>query len=272
MKHTKRAFATMIFAITVGCTGQLSPVSPTVDSNQAITIHHSRDTRAFVDLLLPNESDFQETFRLDFEEAQHQTLLNQILSTDISHFISHHNPLEANDLDLWSMPLAQDGIAIVTHPDNPINTLSRQELQGIYRGFISNWADLGGRDNPITIYSREDVSGLYLEFNRLVMGQQRITPNAQILASSQLMIEGIRQDDNAIGYIPISLLQDDIKAFSIEDISPTIPHIIDNTYPFRMTIYAIGQAELSTREQDLLRRLQTLDYITGNLNYAPLFP
>ena len=41
--------------------------------------------------------------------------------------------------DLAVHAIAMDGIAIVVHPENPVDGLTMAQLQGIYTGEITNW-------------------------------------------------------------------------------------------------------------------------------------
>ena len=36
-------------------------------------------------------------------------------------------------------PADDDALAIIVHPDNPVSRLTRQQLEGIFRGKIVNW-------------------------------------------------------------------------------------------------------------------------------------
>jgi len=61
--------------------------------------------------------------------------------------------------DLAVHAIARDGIAIVVHPENPVDSLTMEELQGIYTGEITNWKDVVGVDLRIMVVSREEGSG-----------------------------------------------------------------------------------------------------------------
>jgi len=49
---------------------------------------------------------------------------------------------------------AMDGLAIVTHESNPLESLTIDQISKIYRGEITNWSEVGGPDQPITLYGR----------------------------------------------------------------------------------------------------------------------
>ena len=55
--------------------------------------------------------------------------------------------------------VAYDALAVVVHPSNPVKQLTRQQLEDIFRGKITNWKQVGGDDRKIVVYSRETSSG-----------------------------------------------------------------------------------------------------------------
>jgi phosphate transport system substrate-binding protein len=74
-------------------------------------------------------------------------------------------------LGLEAVPVARDRIAIVVGASNPFRrSLSRGQLQQIFRGEISNWSTFGGPDRPIRVINRPSVSGTHKAFRELVLG------------------------------------------------------------------------------------------------------
>ena len=55
--------------------------------------------------------------------------------------------------DLTEAIIAYDALAVVVHPSNPVNQLTREQLEGIFRGKITNWKEVGGEDRKIVVYS-----------------------------------------------------------------------------------------------------------------------
>lgn len=45
--------------------------------------------------------------------------------------------------------IGYDAVSVFVHPTNPVATLTKQQLKGIYTGRITNWRDVGGPDAPI---------------------------------------------------------------------------------------------------------------------------
>lgn len=47
--------------------------------------------------------------------------------------------LKAAGQEVKEVIIAYDALAIIVHPDNPVSRLTRQQLEGIFRGKIVNW-------------------------------------------------------------------------------------------------------------------------------------
>ncbi len=59
--------------------------------------------------------------------------------------------LKGAESALFSFAIARDGVCVILHKDNPVASLTRQQVVGIYSGTIANWKDVGGKDAPIAV-------------------------------------------------------------------------------------------------------------------------
>src|SRR5512138_1648268 len=91
--------------------------------------------------------------------------------------------------------VAVDGLSIVVNEKNPIDQLTMAQVGALYRGEIKNWKTLGNYQAPVSLYGRQSNSGTYV-FMKEMNG------NAQI-------IEGILQDEGAVGYVGVGYLYDE---------------------------------------------------------------
>ena len=66
--------------------------------------------------------------------------------------------------------VAVDPVTVIVNPGNPVERITLDQLAAIYRGEITNWADLGGLDVPITVYGREPGSATGEYFADRVLG------------------------------------------------------------------------------------------------------
>jgi len=58
-------------------------------------------------------------------------------------------------------PVAWDALVLMVHKDNPVESVSLDQLRKLYKGQITNWKELGGKDAPIELYARKGkISGV----------------------------------------------------------------------------------------------------------------
>lgn len=163
----------------------------------------------------------------------------------------------ANGLEPVEFVVARDAIAVVVHPDNPINALSLEQLADIYSGKINNWSEVGGEDRPIVRLSRETNSGTHVYFLEVVLrlgdgdNKTLFSQDTLLLPSSEGIIHEVRQNPNAIGYDGLGYVPHDLKvlAVSAKDsdvyVSPSIETVNSGSYPIArdLYIYSAGQPE-----------------------------
>ncbi len=99
--------------------------------------------------------------------------------------------------------VAIDSLVVITHPENPIESLTLNELQAIYSGDVTDWADVGGQAGPINVMTRPDGSGTRSVFESRIFGDDtpRVAPQAQITGSNNDMATAVNADEGAIGFV-----------------------------------------------------------------------
>ena len=51
--------------------------------------------------------------------------------------------------------IGRDGFVFIVNKDNPVNSLTIEQIQKIYTGEITNWNQVGGNDEEIVAFQRE---------------------------------------------------------------------------------------------------------------------
>lgn len=243
MRHVARALVIMTLSVAIGCSSRLNPATtPPTDATEVIEIATTRETqRLFEIVALSFNTDFPAITLLPRTD-NHVALVSQLQQQqgELNYFISNHLP---NDRSLWAAPIARDGVAVIVHPDNTVRNLSLESLQGIYQGHITNWRDLGGSDVPISVFTREAGNSTRLDFEQVVMGQQRVSPNVRVFSSTDSQIQQVETDVSAISFVALSSLDNRNLAIAIDGVRPTTQTIQQSVYPLRTTLYIIGQQE-----------------------------
>lgn len=94
-----------------------------------------------------------------------------------------------------------DGLAIILHPQNPLNELSVEQVAAIFAGDIRNWSELGGRFGEINLYSRDNKSGTWDSFKRMVLGKSKLAASALRFEANDDLSDKVSRDINGIGFV-----------------------------------------------------------------------
>lgn len=120
-----------------------------------------------------------------------------------------------NGIEIHEIVGGRDGIALVVNHDNPVDQLSMDDIKAIYTGEIINWSELGGKDVAIGLYSRDTSSGTYVFFRDFVLKENDFSDDANLMPSTQAIVEGVIQDSGGIGYVGMGYLSEDTKTITV---------------------------------------------------------
>jgi len=150
---------------------------------------------------------------------------------------------EGVELDL--RPVALDAFVFLVHSDNPVQSLTLQQIRDIYTGRITNWAAVGGLDAEIHTYQRNPNSGSQELMEKLVMrGEAMLDSTDMILLSMMGPFSVIRYDPLGIGYSVYFYAaniypEERVKMLAIDGIRPAPVTISGHTYPLVTQVYAV---------------------------------
>ena len=131
---------------------------------------------------------------------------------------------------LYAATIAKDAIAVIVHPSSPIDNLPLDKIRDVFSGKITNWKELGGPNHPIDIVTREEGSGTRESFQKFVMGKEDISLGALVQDSNGEVRQVISSDLNAIGYISLGLVNDQVKALRISGVEPNLTNVYNGKY------------------------------------------
>ncbi|MCR5599499.1 MAG: substrate-binding domain-containing protein [Ruminococcus sp.] len=147
-------------------------------------------------------------------------------------------------------PVALDGFVFITHKDNPVDSLTVQQIKDIYSGKITNWKEVGGNDSEIIPYQREANSGSQTAMEQLVMKDTTLMEPKEgycIRKGMGELIEMVAEyenRENSLGYTYYYYINnlyknDNIKVLKIDGISPDNENLRDKSYPFSTAYYVV---------------------------------
>ncbi len=138
--------------------------------------------------------------------------------------------LKDKEKSLNSIEIAKDGLVVIVNPKNPINDLTLDQIRDIYSSSITEWNKLGGTDSKIHVITREEGSGTRSAFEELLMGESEITPKAIVQDSNGSVRLLVADDPNAIGFISMGIVDETVKALSLDGVTATRESIQDGSY------------------------------------------
>jgi len=151
----------------------------------------------------------------------------------------------AQNVDYFQIGLA--GQAIITHPDNEVSDLSKEQMTDIFTGKITNWSDVGGPNLPIILFVRDEGDSSTKALREFALDDTPFPDNvADILTSQGDMLNVVAGTPGSIGIAtwPSALAREsEVKPISIDGLEPGNPR-----YPMTSTL---GIGYLTNRQGDV---------------------
>ena len=139
--------------------------------------------------------------------------------------------------------VAMDGIAIIVHPQNQVEGMTLLQLRDFFFGRVWDWRDVGGQAGEIVVISREDGSGTRAVFEELVMKGKHVTLTAVVMPNSQAVVEYVAEHPQAIGYVSMGQLTQEVKVLEIEEAAPTPKSVRQGEYHLFRPLFLITRQE-----------------------------
>lgn len=267
MDPAKRIIVIAAFTL-VSCSSQVIPAATPTSNSTTIRFDASHAMAPLLNDLTTEYTHTNPNLSFEIDTSHQATLRQQVEENTVPYFLSNHFPPESN---LWAAPVGQDGIAIIVHPENPLESISTEAIRNIYQGITSNWQDVSGVNMPIQVMSREDGSSTRMELDRLLLGDRVTTAAALILPSNEAMLESVALNPESIGYLSFRYLTPGIQPLKVDNIAPTRENLSNNTYPLRSTIFVLGKNEPQNEYRQFIGWIQSQNgQIVVGKRYAPL--
>ena len=138
-----------------------------------------------------------------------------------------------------------DGIAVIVHPSNPIQSMTLQQLKSIYTGQEKNWKAFGGADQKILVLSRESNSGTYVFFQEHVLQKADFAAYVRLMSASSAILQSVTTDKSAIGYLGLgyAVKEPNIKILKVRKsdkdpaVEPSHAAIKSGAYPISRPLF-----------------------------------
>lgn len=153
--------------------------------------------------------------------------------------------------ELEMTPIGVDALVFICSKENPVTSLTIDQIKSIYSGKTTDWSAVGGNKGEIAAYQRNPDSGSQTLFDKLVdLGDDLMEPpTGQRIDTMIGLLEAIADYDNsknALGYTVYYYLTnmeqdklDTAKILAVDGVDPSNETIGDGSYPLTNDFYVV---------------------------------
>ena len=157
--------------------------------------------------------------------------------------------MEENHYEADTFIFGRDALVFVVNENNPVDSLTTDQIRDIYSGKITNWKEVGGEDAPIIAIQRNEGAGSQALIKKLVMKDVPMmeAPEEYVASEMGMLMSVVKSYDNsanAIGYSVYYYAHDmemaqGLKLLKVDGVEPCRQTIRDETYPHLNAYYCV---------------------------------
>lgn len=179
------------------------------------------------------------------------------------------------------IPVAWDALVVIVHKDNPVDSVTLDQVRDIYTGKITNWKQLGGKDAPVELYVRKGkISGVGRTLRELVFNnydQEFVAKH--VVEESATLEKDMVTNPNGVGITGVSSarkIKDIAKILKLDGKEPTYDNIKSGAYLLYRPLYMVTHMQnvdpeirkflefvLGLEGQEIMRKVGTVPYEQG---------
>ncbi len=159
--------------------------------------------------------------------------------------------ISSTGVKLSTHVFALDGVAVFVSPQNPVKSLSLEQISKVFSGEINDWAQLGGAAGKINLFARDAKSGTFDTFDNLVLKPRnvKLSPEAKRFEASAELSDMVARDRNGIGFSGFAYIRN-AKALAISSScgivsSPEVFSVKTEEYPLARRLFLYTADSLS---------------------------
>ncbi|RZI45070.1 phosphate ABC transporter substrate-binding protein [Herbaspirillum sp. HC18] len=157
--------------------------------------------------------------------------------------------LNPDEQGLKSYTIGLDGISVILHGTNPVQSLTDAKIVGIYTGAIRNWKEVGGRDQAITVVNKaEGRSTLELFLHHFKLKNSQIKASV-VIGDNEQGIKTVVGNPGAIAYVSIGTAEYDfkhgapIKLLPMAGVAASTDNVKNGSFPLMRPLNLVTKSE-----------------------------
>ena len=134
---------------------------------------------------------------LELARGNRDILLVYEAADETKEELKNYDPLDLQEL-------GKDALVFLVNENNPVESLTVDQIYDIYTGKITNWSEVGGNDVPIKAFLRPETSGSQTLMRKLILGDAELVEGQlEEIPTMEGIINELKEyenDSNALGY------------------------------------------------------------------------
>lgn len=166
--------------------------------------------------------------------------------------------------------------ATIVNKSVKVDSLTTEQLKGIYSGKIKNWKDVGGSDEDIVVITRSFGSGTRVNYQIKALDGGDIVKkekNYKEVGSSGDMKTAVATTPNSIGYIDLTYITgSDIKAVKHNGVEATTDNVINGKYKIWSYGYYMTKGQPTGATKEFIAYVQSKKFQESSLKKLKFIP
>lgn len=209
-------------------------------------------------------SDFTNTnpCYLKLAEGERDILLAYEPAKETKEKLEEYEPLTME-------PVGKDALVFLVNEDNPVDSVTTEQMRDIYTGKITSWSEVGGEDKEIKAFQRPETSGSQTMMRLLLIEDESMAEadTERIASGMDDIIEALKEYDNSADALGYSVYyyasemfrQPGLKFLKIDGVEPSNESIRTGEYPLVHEFYCVTNEQSSEYAKEIQAWLLTED-------------
>lgn len=189
-------------------------------------------------------------------------------------------PDDPREAPVGVKPVAWDALVLITNKNNPVDSISFNQVSALYSGKLTDWSELGGKPHGIDLYTRKGkLSGVGRTLRKIIFADYDYDiASTHEFKSSGPLEKAIENNVNAIGMTGVSSARlRDVKILKLNGVFPDYESIKQGKYQMYRPLYITYNTQspklklvnkfikfcYSSKGRKIMKKNGTLPYIDG---------
>lgn len=166
--------------------------------------------------------------------------------------------LKPDESDLQRFLLARDGVCLIVHADNPVQSLNDDQIVAIYTGRTKNWKDVGGADAAITVVNKAEGRSTLEVFTTYFQLKVKDIQADVIIGDNEQGVKSVAGNPRAIAYVSIGTAEFDrengipIRLLPLAGVEASVANVASGTFPMSRTLNLVTKSAPAGAVKELI--------------------